>query len=84
MKNLWPLLLLVVAVVVWNRSCGGLPQQARPGGAGARVAESHAGGPVRQLEHAPSDIMDMQNAMPSAGGGGSTKAMLDTARGAQN
>jgi len=45
------------------------------------VADSRPGGPVRQLERQPSDVIDMNNAMQSSGGG--TKAMLDTARGAQ-
>ena len=83
MRNLWPLLLLVIAFVAWNRSCSPL-QQARSGSSGARVAaDARPGGPVRDLQRQPSDIMDMQGAMPQPQGGSSSKAMLDAARGAQ-
>ncbi len=84
MRNLWPLLLLVAAFMIWNRSCS-LPQLAQFRGSGAHVAtDTRPGGPVRNIEHAPNDVMDMQGAMPQAQGGASSKTMLDAARGAQH
>jgi len=81
MKLMWLLLVDVVGFVMWNRSCNPTTQ-IRSSSTASRVADSRPGGPVRQIEQQPRDLIDMNNAMPSSGGG-STKAMLDTARGAQ-
>ena len=81
MRNLWPLLVVAALIYFGNRSCNQRVTQAVSPAAG--VAGSHSGGPVRQMERAPTDLMEMGNAMPQGGGGPSSKAMLDTARGAR-
>ena len=74
MRNFWPLLLVVAALFVWNRSCNQPTELAR---SGAPVAGSVPGGPVRQLEHEPSDMMERERALPQAGGL-SARTMLDS------
>ena len=83
MRNFVLLLLIVTALLVWNRWYRGQTQTAHAPKSGT-AAESVSGGPVRQLEQAPSNIMGMEAAMPS-GGGTSPKAMLDSVKqGVQN
>lgn len=80
MRNLWPLVVVAALVYAGTKSCNlGPGWDASPG---ASAPGSHAGGPVRQMERAPTDLMEMGNAMPQ-GGGGSSRAALDAARAAR-
>ena len=78
MRNLWLVVLLAVALLTLNKwyresshADGGLRAE-------SRSANARPGGPVRQIERRPSEVMEMQSAMPQ--GGVSTRAMVDTAR----
>ena len=78
MRRLWPLIFIAVAVFAYNKwigdaAHGGPLRSAKP------AVASQPGGPVRDLQRQPGDVMDMQGAMQS--GGVSSKAMIDTARG---
>ena len=78
MKNVWPLLLVVVAVFVLNKSCSRLTQYAHSL-SGTRVAESLPSNPVRQMQREPSDMMERERALPQPGGL-SANAMLGGVR----
>ena len=79
MKNLWPLVLIVIAVFAWNKSCRQSVQEAWLQHTGTRTAESLPGGPVRQLAHEPADMMERERALPQPGGL-SAGAMVDSVR----
>lgn len=80
MRYLWVVLLIVGLVAAnrwWQEQRGSLSASSGR----SSVGQVEAGAPVRQLQRQPTDLMEMGAAMPS-GGGVSSGAMLDTARGA--
>jgi hypothetical protein len=78
-------LIFIAALFLWKRSNQQgwqWPQLLRSGG---QAAHSAGGGPVRQWEHAPEDIMAGEAALPQPGSGVGAKAALDSVRhGLQN
>jgi hypothetical protein len=85
MKNLGLLLIVIVGLFVWNKSCRQPIQEVSSGRSRAGIAESVPGGPVRQLQREPSSMMEREGALPQPGSGVAPKAMLDTVtRGLQN
>ncbi len=77
MRNLVLLLLIIVAAVVWwNRSKYSPGREATAVRSADQAAASFGGGPVRQWERAPGDLM----AGSGGGSGVAPKAMLDSAR----
>ena len=77
MRNLLLVLLIIVATIVWwNRSKHRPLREAPAVRSADQAAASFGGGPVRQWEHMPGDLM-----VGSGGGSGvAPKAMLDSAR----
>ncbi|MBI1815360.1 MAG: hypothetical protein HYR72_10310 [Deltaproteobacteria bacterium] len=67
MRNLVLLLLVVIALIAWTRWRHSPIQE----------THSPSGGPVRQVEREPSDMMARENALPPPGGIG-PKAMFDS------
>jgi hypothetical protein len=67
MRNFMLLLLVIIALIVWTR------WRQQP------IQETHSpsGGPVRQVEHEPSDMMAREGALPPPGGI-APKAMFDS------
>ena len=84
MKNLFIVLLIVIALFLWNRSRQSAPQPANGPTAQAQ-SDSAPGGPVRQWQREPSEMMAREAALPQPGSGMAPKAVLDGVRqGLQN
>jgi hypothetical protein len=81
MRRLWPLILIAVAFFAYNHWIREPSQGGQTARSTQRASASQPGGPVRDLQRQPAEVMDMQGAMQS--GGVSSKALIDTARGAR-
>ena len=68
MKNLILLVLVVVGLMFFGRSCA-LRTEEKTASSHAAAEGSRAGGPVREWEQAPNAVMDMQGAIGGAAGG---------------
>jgi hypothetical protein len=83
MRKLLLLALIVVAALfLWNRSNLAGTQWVQLLRSGGQEAHSSGGGPVRQWEHAPDDIMAGQAAMPQPQSGAA--ALNSVRQGLQN
>ena len=69
-------LIAFAAFFLWNRSNRAGTQWGRLLSSGGQAVQSSGGGPVRQWEHAPDDIMAGEAALP----GGAARAGLDSVR----
>jgi hypothetical protein len=77
--------IVFVALFLWNRSNLAGTQWGRLLSSGGQGVQSSGGGPVRQWEHAPDDIMAGEAALPQPGSGAGARAALDSVRhGLQN
>ena len=85
MRKLFLLAFIAIAAFfLWNRSNLADTQWGRLLSSGGQAAQSSGGGPVRQWEHGPADIMAGEAALPQPQSG-AARAGLDSVRqGLQN
>jgi len=82
-KLLWLAFIVFVAYFLWNRSNEAGTQWEQLLSPGGQTAQSAGGGPVRQWEHAPADIMAGQAALPQPGSGAAGAALGSVQHGLQ-
>ena len=81
MKKLLLLAFIVIAALfLWNRSNLAGTQWAQLLSSGGQGARSAGGGPVRQWEHAPDDVMAGEAALPQPQSGAGSRAAVDSVR----
>jgi len=78
-KLLLLVFIIIAALFLWNRSNRAGTQWVQLLSSGGQAAQSSGGGPVRQWEHAPSDIMASDAALPQPQSG-TVRAALDSVR----
>jgi hypothetical protein len=69
--------IVLAALFLWNRSNLAGTQWGQLLSSGGQAAQSSGGGPVRQWEHAPDDIMAGEAALPQPQSG-APRAVLDS------
>jgi hypothetical protein len=80
MRNLLLLvLIIVVALVIWNRSKHPT-QEVQLRRLGSEATASSAGGPVRHWEREPNDMTEREGTLPQPGSGVAPNALLDSVR----
>jgi hypothetical protein len=77
--------IVIAAFFLWKRSNLAGTQWGQLLNSGGPAARSSGGGPVRQWEHAPDDLMAGQAALPQPQSGAGVRAALDSVQhGLQN
>lgn len=85
MRSLLILALIAIALFMWSRSRQSSTLPAHGPASQAHMSDSVQGGPVRQWEHEPSDMMAREGALPQPASGAASKGVLDSVRqGLQN
>jgi len=78
MRNLLLLLLIIVALVLWNRSRQAPSPEAAQQATSSRGGDTLPGGPVRQWQREPSEMVAREGALPQPGSGVAPKAVIDS------
>ncbi|HUI28152.1 MAG TPA: hypothetical protein VL403_18880 [Candidatus Kryptonia bacterium] len=78
MRNVLLLLLIVIALVLWNRSRQAPSPEVAPLAATGRAGDALPGGPVRQWQREPSEMAAREGTLLQPGSGVAPKAVVDS------